>query len=128
LKRIEISGDPRVALARLLGSSWRIVNRHRMLLRAAEHTVGPERIRDHHERPLRRVERLLARGRREGAFRTDLPTAWLAATFYSVLHGTADEIAAGRFADRDAGHTITATLIAAFTPPGRPVSQPPARR
>jgi TetR/AcrR family transcriptional repressor of mexCD-oprJ operon len=121
LDSVDLTGDPRQALARLVASSWQIVNRHRMLLRAAQHTLDPERLRDHHQRPLRRVERLIARGRREGAFRTDLPAAWLVATFYSVLHGAADEILAGRLADRDAGRTISATLLAAFTPPGQRV-------
>jgi TetR/AcrR family transcriptional regulator, mexCD-oprJ operon repressor len=121
LGAVDLTGDPRQALTRLVASSWQIVNRHRMLLRAAQHGLGPARIRDHHERPLRRVGRLVARGRREGAFRTDLPAAWLVATFYSVIHGAADEIAAGRLADRDAGRAISATLLAALTPPGQPV-------
>jgi TetR/AcrR family transcriptional repressor of mexCD-oprJ operon len=128
LTAVDLTGDPRPALVRLVASSWQIVNRHRMLLRAAQDTLAPERIRAHHEHPLRRVERLLARGRRVGVFRTDLPPAWLVATFYSVLHAAADEIAAGRLADRDAGRAISATLLAAFTPPGQPVPAGQAER
>jgi TetR/AcrR family transcriptional repressor of mexCD-oprJ operon len=115
LEAVDLTGDARDALRRLVASSWRIVNRHRALLQAAQHTLEPERIRHLHQRPLERVEALIDRGQREGVFRTDLPTSWLAATFYNVLHGAADEIAAGRVAEPDASQFISATLLAAFT-------------
>jgi TetR/AcrR family transcriptional regulator, mexCD-oprJ operon repressor len=125
LKAVDLTGDPRAALARLVASSWQIVNRHRALLRATQRTVGQDRIRAHHEAPLRRVEALIRRGRREGAFRTDQPTSWLVATFFNVLHGAADEISAGRLDERAADRSIVATLLAAFTAPGRRVPNPP---
>jgi TetR/AcrR family transcriptional regulator, mexCD-oprJ operon repressor len=125
LKAVDLTGDPRAALARLVASSWQIVNRHRALLRAAQRTVGQDRIRAHHEAPLRRVEALIRRGRREGAFRTDQPSSWLVATFFNVLHGAADEISAGRLDERAADRSIVATLLAAFTAPGRRVPNPP---
>ena len=125
LKAVDLTGDPRAALARLVASSWQIVNRHRALLRAAQRTVGQDRIRAHHEAPLRRVEAVIRRGRREGAFRTDQPTSWLVATFFNVLHGAADEISAGRLDERAADRSIVATLLAAFTAPGRRVPNPP---
>jgi TetR/AcrR family transcriptional repressor of mexCD-oprJ operon len=121
LAAVDLTGDARDALARLVASSWRIVDRHRALLRAAQHALGQERIREYHEGPLQRVEQLLERGRRDGVFRTDLPTGWLVATFYNVLHGAAEEIDAGRLADQEAGRTVAATLLAAFTPPGTAV-------
>lgn len=121
LAAVDITGDARDALARLVVSSWRIVNRHRALLRAAQHTLGQERIREYHEGPLQRVEQLLERGRRDGVFRTDLPTGWLVATFFNVLHGAAEEIDAGRLAEHETGRTVAATLLAAFTPPGTTV-------
>ena len=117
LESVDLTGDPAQALGRLIGSSWQIVHEFRALLAAAERELPPERIRAHHEQPLRRVERLLQRGRRTGAFRTDLPTAWLVAVFYTLLHGAAGELAAGRLRERDAAHAITATLLAAYTPP-----------
>jgi TetR/AcrR family transcriptional regulator, mexCD-oprJ operon repressor len=73
---------------------------------------------------MRRLLTLVQQGQDEGVFRTDLPAVWLVATFYNVAHGAADEIAAGRVADNAAAQLITATLLAAFTPPGQPV--PPA--
>jgi TetR/AcrR family transcriptional repressor of mexCD-oprJ operon len=43
------------------------------------------------------------------------------ATFFNVLHGAAEEIDAGRLAEQEAGRTVAATLLAAFTPPGTAV-------
>jgi AcrR family transcriptional regulator len=121
LDAVDLTGDPAAALGRLVATSWRIVAEHRALLVAAERVLPPERIREHHDRPMRRVRALLQRGRTAGAFRTDLPTRWLVAVFYTVLHGAADEITAGRLDEQHAAATITATLLAAYTPPGAPV-------
>jgi AcrR family transcriptional regulator len=117
LSAVDLTGEPAAALARLVDSSWGVVHQFRSLLLAAQRELPAERIRIHHTRPLRRVERLLSRGRQAGAFRTDLPTTWLVAVFYQVVHGAADELHAGRLPASRAAHTITATLLAAFTPP-----------
>ena len=81
LEAVDLTGDPADALTRLMGSSWQIVHQFRALLAAVQRELPPERIRAHHALPMRRVERLLQRGRRAGVFRTDLPTAWLVAVF-----------------------------------------------
>jgi AcrR family transcriptional regulator len=113
---VDLGGDPREALARLIRSSWAVINRSRALLVAAQRALPPERIRDLHEGPMRRVLELLERGRAEGTFRTDLPEPWMVATFYSLMHAAADEIAAGRLDGEDAGHLLAITLLSAFTP------------
>lgn len=118
LDAVDLSGDPRQALARLIVSSWPIVDRYRGALAAAERELGPERIRVHHGQPMARVETLLERGRQAGVFRTDLPTTWLVALFYAVMHGAAAEITADRLAPADAPRVITASLLAAYTPVG----------
>ena len=121
LDAVDLTGDPGAALARLVSSSWRVVDRSRMLLLAAQRELPAGRIRAHHDKPMRRVRSLLERGRRDGAFRDDLPADWLVATFYSVLHGAAGEITAGRLDPDRAAGAITATLLAAYTAPGIPV-------
>ena len=64
-----------------------------------------------------------ARGRAEGAFRTDLPIAWMVNVLHAVMHSATEEIRAGRLTtDRAADH-INATVLAAFTPPGKPVPE-----
>jgi len=124
LETVDLTGDPRQALARLIDSSWHLVDRFRALLVAAQSLLPPSRIRSLHAEPMERVERLVKRGQAEGVFRTDLSTSWLVGTMHSVMHNAADEINAGRLtADKAAGY-ITATLLAAFTPPGQPVPAP----
>jgi AcrR family transcriptional regulator len=105
------------ALARLIHSSWRILERHGSLLAAATRELGPARLREHHARVLARVERLIARGQRDGVFRTDLPRGWLVTTFYSLMHAAAEEVDAGRLAPSRAAGVLQATLLAALAPP-----------
>lgn len=121
LEAVDLSGDPRKALTRLIESSWQLVNRSRSLLAAAQSTVPQARIRSLHAGPMERVQHLIERGQAEGVFRTDLPTTWLVSTLQFVMHGAAEEINAGRIDPDDAGGFISGTALAAFTPPGRRV-------
>jgi TetR/AcrR family transcriptional regulator, mexCD-oprJ operon repressor len=121
LGRVDLSGDPREALARLIDSSWHVVDRFRSLLVSAQAALPPGRVRELHADPMARVERLIQRGRKEGVFRTDLPTAWLVSVMHNVMHGAADEINAGRLTPDKAPGYITATILAAFTAPGERV-------
>ena len=115
------------ALARLIHSSWRIVDHHRSLLAAAQHDLPPARIRHLHDQAMARVEHLIGRGQNQGDFRTDLPRPWLVATFYSVLHGSAEEVDAGRLDPNQVPEILTATLLAAFAAPGADRTSPPPR-
>ncbi|TDO45709.1 TetR family transcriptional regulator [Kribbella sp. VKM Ac-2527] len=121
LDAVDLSGDPRQALARLIDSSWHLVDRFRSLLQAAQSVLPPGRIRALHAGPAERVQGLIERGQAEGVFRSDLPVSWLVGSMHSVMHSAADEINAGRVATGEAADFITATVLAAFTPPGRPV-------
>ncbi|GAA1144387.1 hypothetical protein GCM10009630_48660 [Kribbella jejuensis] len=121
LGQVDLTGEPRAALARLIESSWQLVDQFRSLLIAAEEALPPGRVRELHADPMARVERLLERGRSEGAFRTDLPTSWLVSIMHNVMHGAASDILAGRISSADAAPYITATLLAAYTPPGERV-------
>jgi TetR/AcrR family transcriptional repressor of mexCD-oprJ operon len=121
LEAVDLSGDPRQALARLIDSSWHLVDRFRSLLIAAQSVLPPGRIRALHAGPAERVQGLIERGQAEDVFRSDLPVSWLVGTMHSVMHSAADEINAGRVATGQAADFITATVLAAFTPPGQPV-------
>ena len=123
LDKVDLTGDPRHALARLIDSSWLLVNRSRALLLAAQAALPPGRIRDLHAGPMERVQRLVERGQREGAFRADLPASWLVGVMHSVTHATADEINAGRLTSDKAAAYITATALACFTAPGHRVPE-----
>ena len=113
----DTGGDPRDALTRLVASSWQIVHQFRNILLAAQRELPAERIRGVHDPILRRVQSLIGRGQRAGAFRSDLPEQWLITTAFSLMHAAAEDAAAGRVNADEAGRLITATLLAAFTPP-----------
>jgi AcrR family transcriptional regulator len=119
LEPVDLTGDPRAALERLIAASWEVVDQGRSILVAAQKELSPARIRELHDEPAARVTRLVERGRAEGVFRDDLPVTWLVATLHNLMHGAADEIHAGRLAPADAAHYISATTLAAFTPPDR---------
>jgi TetR/AcrR family transcriptional repressor of mexCD-oprJ operon len=110
LATLDLDGDPEEALEILVRSSWRIVDAFHRLLAAAEHALSPDRIRDHHQQPMQRVSRLIARGQAEGRFRQDQPIAWLTACFYAILHAAAAEVRTGRLAESDAATVIPATI------------------
>jgi TetR/AcrR family transcriptional regulator, mexCD-oprJ operon repressor len=106
------------ALARLVRDSWRSLDQHRGLHAAAARVLTPEQLRAHHEGVLGHVDRLVERGRRSGAFRTDLPRPWLVATVFGLMHTAADEVDAGRLDPDAAGATVLATVLAVLQPPG----------
>ncbi|KAB8189785.1 TetR family transcriptional regulator [Nonomuraea phyllanthi] len=106
------------AMARLLRSSWEVLDRHRRLFLAADRVLPTERIREHHEAPLRRVERLIARGRHEGDFRTDLPLGWLVTTFFSIIHSAAQEREAGRLGAVEVEPVLVTTMLSLLTANG----------
>jgi TetR/AcrR family transcriptional regulator, mexCD-oprJ operon repressor len=110
-------GPASEALARLIGSSWRIVDQHRALLAAAHRDLPPSRIRRHHDRAMARVDRLVGRGQADGDFRTDLPRSWLVATFYSLMHAAAEEVDAGRLDPAQAPDVLVATILPALAAP-----------
>ncbi len=103
LSTVDLTGDARDALTRLVTASWRIIDQCRSLLHAAERELPAEHIRTMHDQPL---------------LRTDLPALWLVAIFYNIVHGAAGEVTAGRLEVGDAAQMINAVLLAAYTPPG----------
>ncbi|NNH74871.1 TetR/AcrR family transcriptional regulator [Nocardia uniformis] len=120
LDAVDIDGDPREALARLVTASWKIIDQFRALLLAAQNHIPEERIRAAHDRPMRRVRRLIENGRATGVFRDDQPVPWMVAVYHSVVHGAATEITAGRLTDQNAATLITGTLLAAYSPQPAP--------
>jgi TetR/AcrR family transcriptional regulator, mexCD-oprJ operon repressor len=118
LDAVDVSGDPRDAIARLVAASWQIVDKLRHVLAAAQGELPAERIHQAHHQVLGRVQTLIERGREAGAFRADLPVPWLVSLAMNVMHAAAAEVSAGRLASDQAPSVVAGTLLAAFTPPG----------
>ncbi|MFF5363737.1 TetR/AcrR family transcriptional regulator [Streptomyces scabiei] len=123
LDTVDLTGDPLLALARYIEAGWHLVDEARALLAAAQRELSAGRIRELHAGPAARVEALVAHGRAEGAFRTDLPITWMVNVLHAVMHSAAEEIRAGHLSSDRAADHITATVLAAFTPPGKPVPE-----
>ncbi|MFI6291994.1 TetR/AcrR family transcriptional regulator [Nonomuraea sp. NPDC050790] len=98
------------ALARLVLSSWEILNRHSRLFLAADRTLATERVRERHAEPLKRVEQLIERGREQGDFRADVPVSWQVSSFFALLHTAAQEVEAARLDPGEAGGVLVTSL------------------
>lgn len=111
LAEVDLDGDPREALKRLVHSSWHLVDQSHSVIAASADELSPERMRQLHNSPAARVETLIERGRNEGIFRTDMPTSWLIAVLHQILHGAGTEIAGGRLDPTQAPNLITETVF-----------------
>ena len=114
LESLDLTGDPVDALRSLIESSWRLMAQASAVLEAAQVVLSPGRIRTLHAKPERRANDLIRRGQAEGAFRTDLPAEWLAATMHHVMKGAAADVTAGRLDEGDAPHFIAEVVIGAL--------------
>ncbi len=115
LSSVDLTGDAREVMTRLLVSSWELVAESAALLTAAEGVLPPGRVRELHGGPDRRMAELVHRGREQGAFRTDLPAAWLVGLVHYILHGAANEVRAGRLAAQDAADVVTKSVQSVLT-------------
>jgi hypothetical protein len=121
LGNVDLRGDPVRALALLVQASWEVTARSGSLVVAAEKALSPAVLRELHAGELEtRVRRFLARGQREGAFRSDLSTDWLVTLFHATLHSAVREVQAGRLDAGAAVATITTSLLGAYQPPSEP--------
>jgi TetR/AcrR family transcriptional repressor of mexCD-oprJ operon len=120
LDQLDLTGDAREALGRLLEATWQLTHRFGGLVVAAQTVLPDAELREAHERPALRVKRLLRRGRKEGTFRTDMPLAWQVTTIQAVVHAAASAVHRGEINAERAPGLVRATLLAALTPPGIP--------
>ncbi|RZT85582.1 TetR family transcriptional regulator [Pseudonocardia sediminis] len=111
LAAVDLAGDPREALGRLIRTSWQLVDESKSVISAAWNELPAERIQQLHKAPAARVEQLIERGREEGQFRTDMPVTWLVAVLHQILHGAATELAAGNLDAAHAPELITSTVM-----------------
>ncbi|MGH1565370.1 TetR/AcrR family transcriptional regulator [Mumia sp. DW29H23] len=114
LEAVDVSGDPSEAMERLLGASLRVTYRFGGLVQAAEQTLSPERVHEAHTQQIRRAKELLERGRREGAFRRDLPLDWQITTLQSLLHAAATSVHQGTLTADQAPGLVATTALAAL--------------
>ncbi|NUT45676.1 MAG: TetR/AcrR family transcriptional regulator [Thermoactinospora sp.] len=117
LSSVDLGGNAREAMGRLLDSSWQVVAESAALLAAAEEVLPAGRVRELHEEPVRRMTELIRRGQEQGVFRTDLPLDWLVNLVHYILHGAAAEVRAGRLAPSRAADVITRSVQSLLATP-----------
>ncbi len=125
LESVDLTGDPRAALVRLLRATWELTHRFGALVVAAENALPADELRAAHSGLVERVERLLRRGRREGCFRTDMPLTWQVTTIQGVLHAASAAAHRGEITVTKAPRLVCETVVATLTPPGTPVPELP---
>ncbi|MBB3727109.1 TetR/AcrR family transcriptional regulator [Nonomuraea dietziae] len=115
LSSLDLAGDARDAMTRLLASSWELVAESAALLTAAEGVLPAGRVRELHAEPAERMAELIRRGQEQGVFRTDLPTTWLVSMTHYILHGAANEVRAGRLPPHDAADVVAKSIHSVLT-------------
>lgn len=117
LEDVDLTGDSRDALARLVEVSWLLTAQAGALLEAARDVLAPGRIQELHDKPAQRVLGLLERGQRAGELRSDLPATWMASALHHLIKGAAAESSRGLIDPTVVPRLITATVLPAFSAP-----------
>lgn len=112
---VDLEGDSRDALRRLLEASWRLTHRYGALVIAASRALSPEQLHHVHDEPAARVRALLERGRRRGEIRDDAPIEWQLSVIQAILHGASTAVYRGEIDAGDAPGLVHATVIAALS-------------
>jgi TetR/AcrR family transcriptional repressor of mexCD-oprJ operon len=102
------------ALARLIDASWKGLSRHAHMADAALSELDPEALRHSHHAAHNVIHDLVKRGRREGAFRTDVPAGWLVTSYFALAHAAHDDVSAGRLSGREAHRALARTVTDLF--------------
>jgi TetR/AcrR family transcriptional repressor of mexCD-oprJ operon len=105
------------ALDRVIAAAWHALDRHAAIAEGAADRLSPDALARAHEAGHRWLHELIERGRAERAFRADLPTNWLVATCFAVIHACGQEVRTGRLDPAAAVDVLTATIRSILTPP-----------
>jgi len=118
LEALDLGGDPREALTRLVDVSWQLSDRFGALVIAGEQVLAPEQVREAHARPMARWQRVLRRGRKEGCFRKDMPLDWQVTAIHSIIHAASGAVHRGELGRDRAPAVVRATVLGLLTPVG----------
>jgi AcrR family transcriptional regulator len=104
------AGPADEALGRMVEASWRQLGAFDALARGAAEHLSPGAMHRTHELLMRPLHELVERGRREGAFRTDLPADWLVSMFFTLVHGAYEHATASGMQRADALELLQTTI------------------
>jgi len=104
------SGPADEVLRRVLETGWEEISRSSGIAEAAAAELDPAAMQRSHDRGQRLIRQLVDRGRREGAFRTDVPPQWLVTSFFALIHAAHEDVTAGRLRPRPALDALLKTV------------------
>jgi AcrR family transcriptional regulator len=103
------------ALDRVIAAAWGELHRNSAIAEGAASRLSPAALRRAHEAGHRWLRELVERGRSDGVLRTDLPTDWLVASCFALIHACGEEVRHGRLDGDRASEILTATIRAVLT-------------
>lgn len=111
-------GDAREALERVLRSTWRKLDRLHGLIGLNRARLAPDEFHRRHLPFIAAIAPLIERGRADGAFRSDLPTAWHLSMLLAIVHAASGELQAGRISEEEVETAMVETALSALGPGG----------
>lgn len=103
------------ALERLLVTGWRELGDHAPMAQAAAMMLSADAMARSHQAAYREVADLVDRGRRDGAFRSDVPAGWLVTCCFALIHACADEVRGGRMDPVEAERVLVTSIRDLFS-------------
>jgi AcrR family transcriptional regulator len=113
-------GEPVEALERVLLATWRQLAHFHALLALNTARLPAEELHRRHLPVLDQLQPLIERGRKQGAFRSDLPVSWQLAVLRAIVHTASREIQGGRITEAKAEAAMLSTALAAISEPPPP--------
>ncbi len=103
-------GPAAAALHRLIAASWEQLSRHEQIAAAAAGELSTEAMHRSHQAAIGTLHRLVDRGCREGAFRSDVPAELLVTGGLGLIHAIAGAVRGGVL-DREAAAAAADKLV-----------------
>jgi TetR/AcrR family transcriptional regulator, mexCD-oprJ operon repressor len=104
------------AFQRLVASSWQQLAEHDEIARAAARELSADAMRDAHQSARGVIQKLIDRGRRDGAFRTDVPVGWLVTASLALIHAAAEAVRMGELDAKAAPQMLSQTIVELLSP------------
>ncbi|MFJ8914125.1 TetR/AcrR family transcriptional regulator [Amycolatopsis sp. NPDC102389] len=112
LDGLDLDGEPREAMARLVEATWELTRRFGAIVMAASEILTPAEMHRMHAGLAERVRELVERGQESGTFRKDIPATWHLMTFQAVLHGASAAVHRGEVTAGEAPRLVRETVLA----------------
>jgi AcrR family transcriptional regulator len=108
-------GEAADALARVVTAAWRALGRFHALV-AVNTRLPQDELHRRHRPLLATLEPLIARGQRDGTFRSGVSTMWHLSMILALVHAASAELRAGHVAPDEVEDAVVATVLGAVSP------------